>query len=165
MMLYPIVLSIIAPFSGSLSDRIGSEFPAFLGLLLTSIGLFLMAILNVSSPLWLIAVFTTIMGIGNGFFQSPNNSLIMSTVPNTKLGIAGSVNSLVRNLGMILGVTLSTTLLYNRMSAKIGYSVDNYIPGRNDVFIYGMRWVYIVSGSICLLGVLLSFIRLIKRKK
>ena len=58
-----------------------------------------------------------------GLFQSPNNSLIMSTVPKDKLGIAGSVNGLIRNLGMVCGIALATALLYNRMSYKIGYRV------------------------------------------
>lgn len=163
MMLYPIVLSMVAPFSGALSDKVGSELPAFLGLTLTCIGLLLMASLNEVSALWTIAIFTIIMGIGNGFFQSPNNSLVMSTVLKNKLGIAGSVNSLIRNLGMIFGVTLATTLLYNRMSYKIGFKVNNYIQGRSDVFIYGMRYVYIVAGIICAVGALLSAIRLLKK--
>ena len=78
--------------------------------------------------------FIAVMSFGNGLFQSPNNSLIMSTVPKDKLGIAGSINALVRNIGMICGIVLSTTLLYNRMSYKIGYHVTNYVVGRNDAF-------------------------------
>jgi MFS family permease len=100
------------------------------------------------------------MALGNGLFQSPNNSLIMSTVPKHKLGIAGSVNALVRNLGMVLGVSLSTTLLYNRMSYKIGYRVVNYVENRDDVFVYGMKYVYIAAASICFIGAILTAYRL-----
>ncbi|WP_223889756.1 hypothetical protein [Lactobacillus paragasseri] len=46
-----------------------------------------------------------------GLFQSPNNSVIMSSVDQQFLGIAGSVNSLVRNFGMELRVSLSTIIL------------------------------------------------------
>lgn len=165
MMVYPIILSVVSPSSGYLSDRIGAELPAFLGLLVTSIGLLFMSTLNATTPLWILAVYTVIISLGNGLFQSPNNSLVMSTVPNDKLGIAGSINGLVRTLGMIFGITLSTTLLYNRMSYKIGYTVSTYIKGRNDIFIYGMRYVYIVATIICVIGALLSAIRLFKRKK
>ena len=49
-----------------------------------------------------IAIFTFmtsfIYGVRMGLFQSPNNSVIMSSVDQQFLGIAGSVNSLARNL-------------------------------------------------------------------
>ncbi|MGY0373413.1 MFS transporter [Clostridium sp. JNZ J1-5] len=164
MIAFPVVLAIVAPVSGYLSDKIGSELLTFLGLLFTSAGLFLMSTLNQYSNLWVLTFFVVIMSIGNGLFQSPNNSLIMSTVPKNKLGIAGSVNALVRNLGMVFGISLSTTLLYNRMSHKIGYHVVNYVEGRDDVFVYGMRYVYITAAVICASGALLTALRLYKSK-
>ena len=105
------------------------------------------------------------MSAGNGLFQSPNNSLIMSTVPKDKLGIAGSINALVRNLGMICGIALSTTLLYSRMSYKIGHRVSDYVVGRNDAFIYGMKTVYITAAVICIIGAILTFLRLKSKGK
>jgi EmrB/QacA subfamily drug resistance transporter len=104
MMVYPLILSVVAPASGYLSDKIGSEFLTFLGLMFTSIGLFLMSTLNQYSSLLTMGIFIAVMSLGNGLFQSPNNSLIMSTVPKNKLGIAGSVNALIRNLGMVVGI-------------------------------------------------------------
>jgi MFS family permease len=105
------------------------------------------------------------MSIGMGLFQSPNNSLIMSTVPKNKLGIAGSVNALIRNLGMVCGISLATTLLYSSMSSRIGYRVTDYIVGRNDAFIYGMKNVYITAAVICLIGTILTYLRLISKNK
>lgn len=164
MMVYPIILSVVAPVSGYMSDKFGSEFLTFLGLIFTSLGLFLMSMLNEHSSLIILTIFVSLMSIGNGLFQSPNNSLIMSTVPRNKLGIAGSVNALVRNLGMVFGISLSTSLLYNRMSYKMGYHVVNYINGRDDVFIYGMRFVYITAAAICMIGALMTAWRLYSRK-
>jgi EmrB/QacA subfamily drug resistance transporter len=165
MMVYPLILSIVAPVSGYLSDRVGSELLTFLGLIFTSTGLFFMSTLNEYSSLWTMMSFVAIMSIGNGLFQSPNNSLVMSTVPKSKLGIAGSVNALVRNLGMVLGVSLSTTLLYSKMSSKIGYAVFSYVNGREDVFVYGMKYVYITASAICAVGAVLTAIRLYGSKK
>jgi len=165
MMVYPLILSIIAPISGYLSDKIGSEFLTFLGLSFTSIGLFLMSTLDQHSSIWIIMCFVAVMSVGNGLFQSPNTSLVMSTVDKNKLGIAGSVNALVRNLGMVFGVSLSTTLLYTQMSKKIGYTVLSYVSGREDVFVFGMRYVYITASSICIIGAFLTAIRLYNSKK
>lgn len=164
LMIYPLILSVVAPFSGHLSDKIGSEILTFIGLVLTSFGLILMSTLNENSSIVKMIIFTAVMSIGNGLFQSPNNSLVMSTVPKDKLGIAGSVNALVRNLGMVCGIALATTILYNRMSEKIGYHVTDYVVGRNDAFIYGMKIVYIVAAAICLIGAILTCLRLYNSK-
>ena len=165
MMAYPLILSVVAPVSGHLSDKIGSEFLTFLGLLFISAGLLAMSTLNEHSSLGVMLCFVAIMAMGNGLFQSPNNSLVMSTVTKDKLGIAGSVNALLRNLGMILGVSLSTTILYNKMSYKMSYHVTSYIEGRGDVFVYGMRYVYISAAAICIIGALLTALRLYGSKK
>lgn len=160
MMVSPIILSIVAPMSGYISDKIGSEVLTFLGLIGTSLGLFLISTLNQYSHLGALIAFIAIMTLGNGMFQSPNNSLVMSTVDKSNLGIAGSINALVRNLGMVFGISLSTTLLYNRMSSKIGYHVTGYVSGRDDVFVYGMQYVYIAAAIICTIGAALTAYRL-----
>ena len=165
MMVFPIVLSVVAPISGHLSDKIGSEFLTLLGLSFTTAGLFLMSSLNEYSPMYVFVIFIALTALGNGMFQSPNTSLIMSTAPGHMLGIAGSVNALVRNLGMIFGTALSVTLLYGRMSARIGYHVNDYIEGRGDIFIYGMRGVYLTAGAICFIGVILTAYRLYGKRK
>lgn len=160
LMIYPIVLSIAAPVSGHLSDKIGSELLTFIGLMLVTLGLFAMSTLNgTSSPVQMIA-FIVVMSLGMGLFQSPNNSLVMSTVPRDKLGVAGSINALVRNLGMISGITFATTLLYAMMSANLGFRVTDYVDGQSAAFIYGMRAVYLSAAAICLVGAMLTFRRL-----
>lgn len=160
LMIYPLILAVVAPLSGYISDIIGSEFLTFLGLLLTSTGLFLMSTLHQGSEIWIMVVFVAVMSAGNGLFQSPNNSLIMSSVPMNRLGIAGSINALVRNLGMVFGISFSTALLYNRMGHKLGYNVNSFIRGQESAFIYGMRIVYIIAGIICMAGALLTAYRL-----
>jgi EmrB/QacA subfamily drug resistance transporter len=164
LMTYPLILSVVAPISGHLSDKIGSEILTFIGLGVTSLGLLLMSTLNEHSSTTSMVLFIAVMSMGNGLFQSPNNALVMSTVPRDKLGIAGSVNALVRNLGMVCGIALATTLLYNRMSHKIGHHVTDYVIGRNDAFIYGMKIVYITAATICMIGAILTFIRLSSSK-
>jgi EmrB/QacA subfamily drug resistance transporter len=164
LMAFPMILAVVAPISGYLSDIIGSEILTFLGLTLTSIGLFLMSTLNQYSNILNLVIFVVIMSLGNGLFQSPNTSLIMSTVTSNRLGIAGSVNALVRNLGMVFGISMATTLLYNRMSHKLGYDVNDYIPGQEDAFIYGMKVVFITAGILCIIGALLTAYRLYAKR-
>lgn len=163
MMAYPLILMVVAPVSGHFSDKIGSEILTFIGLVFTSIGLFSMSFLNEKSAVITMVSLIGIMSAGMGLFQSPNNSLIMSTVSRDKLGVAGSINALVRNMGMVCGIALATTLLYGMMSSRLGYRITDYIPGRSDAFLYGMKIVYITASVICMVGAVLTFFRL-KRK-
>ncbi|WP_315076665.1 MFS transporter [uncultured Clostridium sp.] len=158
MMGYPIVLTIIAPLSGYLADKIGSKILTLTGLMISAIGLFTMTTLNEQSSFLIIISIISIVALGNGIFQSPNNTLVMSSVEKSKLGIAGGINALIRNLGFVFGVSFSTTVLYNRMSYKIGYRVLDYVEGRGDVFIYGMKWVYALAAIGCIIGFIISLI-------
>lgn len=88
----------------------------------------------------------------------------MSTVDKSKLGVAGSINGLIRNLGMTTAIALSTSLLYSLMSIKIGYKVSGYVDGRADIFIYAMRFVFVGIGSVCLIGAIITILRLIRKK-
>ena len=164
LMIYPLVLAVVAPISGHLSDKTGSEILTFVGLLVTSLGLFLMSTLTETSPIILLVIFVATMSLGNGLFQSPNNALVMSEVPRDKLGVAGSVNALIRNLGMVCGIALASILLYDRMSYKVGYKVTNFVAGRSDIFIYGMKIVYITAGFLSLFGAIITFVRVYKGK-
>lgn len=165
MIVQPLILAVISPASGSLADKMGAEFQTFIGLIFMAGGFFLMAFLNEHSFLINVALCIVLIALGQGIFQPANNSLIMSTVPKDKLGIAGSVNSLVRNLGQMVGITLSTTILYNFMSLKIGHRVIDYVFGKDYVFVYGMKHVYIVLVCICCLGILFTEFRIHRKFK
>ncbi|WP_220101649.1 MFS transporter [Paenibacillus sp. S150] len=165
LMLFPISMVIVAPLSGALSDKIGSEFLTFAGLIVMVIAQFGLARLHEGSAVALVGVWIAMLGIGSGLFGSPNNSLIMSTVPRTQLGSAGSVNSLVRNVGMVVGITIATTILFNVMSSRAGYRVTDLIPGRPDIFLSGMHVVFLTSSSICLVSALLTGWRMVTIKR
>ncbi|AWB44578.1 MFS transporter [Paenibacillus sp. CAA11] len=160
LMLFPIIMVIVAPISGALSDKIGSELLTFAGLVVMVIAQIGLAQLHQGSPVILVGVWIAMLGLGSGLFQSPNNSLVMSKVPRTQLGIAGSINSLVRNVGMVVGITVATTTLFGVMSSKAGYRVTGLIPGRPDLFLSGMHIVFLASASICFAAALLTGWRL-----
>lgn len=156
MMLSPLVLAICSPIFGSISDRVTSEKVIIAGLLVLGLGFFCMSRLTETSPVTLFAASVAIMAIGQAIFQPANNALVMSSCSKHKLGIVGSVNSLVRNLGQTIGITLSTTMLYCFMSSKAGYRISDYVIGHDEFFIFGMQHVYMVLVAICLLGACLA---------
>ena len=163
-MLFPITMAVVAPFSGALSDKIGCELLTFIGLLVMFVTQIGFATLHTGSSVMMIGVLVGLLGLGSGLFHSPNNSLVMSVVPRSQLGIAGSVNSLVRNIGMVVGISVATTTLFSVMSAKAGFRVIGLIPNRPELFIDGMHVVFIGSAAICLLSAMLTGWRLLKTK-
>ncbi|MFE4710005.1 MULTISPECIES: MFS transporter [unclassified Paenibacillus] len=165
LMLLPISMVIVAPISGALSDKIGSELLTFAGLIVMVVAQIGLAKLHAGSSVLLVGLWIAMLGIGSGLFQSPNNSLIMSKVPRTQLGSAGSVNSLIRNVGMVVGITLATTILFHVMSNEAGYRVTGLIPGRPDIFLEGMHVVFMTSASICFVAAVLTGWRLMDARR
>lgn len=160
LMVSPLCIMLTAPVSGYLADKMGAERLTLVGLCLMTVGLGSMAYLNAASSAMDIILRTGLMGIGNGLFQSPNNVIIMASVDREKMGIAGSINGLIRNVGMVTGISFSVVLLYNRMSRYLGYPVNSFTEGQDPAFLYGMKIVYLSASAICFLGVLLTFLRM-----
>ncbi|MFT8871975.1 MAG: MFS transporter [Sporolactobacillus sp.] len=162
MMFSPLIIAVLSPFFGHLSDRFGSEMLTLVGLTVLGVSFLLMACLRAHTGIGGCLLVLAVMSVGQALFQPPNNSLIMSACPADELGIAGSVNSLVRNLGQMIGITLATTCLYDLMSLKLHRTVTSYVFGRDDVFVFGMRGVYLMLVAIAFLGAVLTAYRLIR---
>lgn len=164
LMCVPIAMVIVAPISGALSDKIGAKGLTFLGLFIVSISQLLFILIGLKTTISHLVLLTLLAGTGVALFQSPNNSIIMSSVEHNHLGIAGSINSLARNIGMVTGLSLSTTILYSSMTQKAGYKVNGYINGRDDLFLYGMHIAFLVSFSLCFIAFIITGIRLYRKK-
>ncbi|GGC85838.1 MFS transporter [Enterococcus wangshanyuanii] len=165
MMVFPLLMVVGSPISGYLTDKIGTKLLTFAGLVLLSITSLMYMFLNQGTPIWYYILATGIMGLGNALFQSPNNTTVMSSVAKEDLGVAGSMNSFARNLGMVLGIALATTILYHSMSVAYGARVTTYINERPDIFIFGMRITFLGSFILCLSALGLTFYRSLKLKK
>ena len=164
LMCVPIAMVIVAPISGALSAKIGAKALTFLGLFIVSVSQLLFILIGLKTTISYLVILTLLAGTGVALFQSPNNSIIMSSVEHNHLGIAGSINSLARNIGMVTGLSLSTTILYSSMTQKAGYKVNGYINGRDDLFLYGMHIAFLVSFSLCFIAFIITGIRLYRKK-
>ncbi len=103
----PIMMAIIAPISGTLSDRVGTRLPGTIGMLLMALGIFLVSQLGPQSSWLQVGLSLAVVGLGTGAFISPNNSALMGAAPRQRQGIAAGVLATARNFGMVLGVGLA----------------------------------------------------------
>ncbi len=144
MMAFPVAMALLSPLSGSLSDKIGSRSLAIAALVLNGIALIIFAFIPADLPSWFIMIPLSVMGIGLGMFQSPNNSTIMGSVPKERLGAANGITQLVKNLGMVIGITFSTMVFTMAMGQK---------PYQDkSVFLASARWVYLGSAILSFIG-------------
>jgi MFS family permease len=124
------------------------------------VGLVLMSTLSLSSSYASIIAYSVLASAGSAIFSSPNTSIIMGLSPRDRLGITGSINAEARNIGKVSGIAFSVALLYDRMGAAAGRPVSGYVDGRPDIFLYGMRAVYLAAAGLCAVGILLTVARM-----
>jgi len=163
-MIYPVTVALVSPFAGYLSDKVDKRIPTLVGLSISTTAYVGAALMTEHTSLVYTGVIYVLLGFGFALFQSPNTSLIMSSVPQNKLGLAGSVNALVRNAGHAVGALLCTVILFSSMSSLYGQPVNDYVQGRPDLFIHGMRTTYLVFAGCSLAGALLTAFRLFSLK-
>ncbi len=143
---FPLAVMSVAPWSGSLSDRIGTKRPACVGAALCALSLFLMSRLPVAAGAGDVAWRLVLFGLGTGIFQSPNISAAMGSVPKPHLGIASGVVATVRNVGMVFGIATGGAVLYASVSANVlGHGL---LTGPEAVqFLSGLEHAYL-AGAI-----------------
>ncbi|WP_094604023.1 Riboflavin transporter RibZ [Sporomusa silvacetica DSM 10669] len=156
---FPLVMAVVAPLSGSLSDKVGIGPLATTGMGILALGLFLTARLQVNTELWLIMASQAIMGLGNGLFQSPNNNSIMSAVQPRQLGVAGGINALARNFGMVCGTAVAVSILeYRRAASLSGFNQPTQVQ-QIAAFMDGYQAALLVGAAFAIIGALVSFQR------
>ena len=103
---WPLMVMIVAPIAGRLSDRMPAGLLGGIGLGLYALGLGLTVLLPAHPENWNICWRLAICGAGFGLFQSPNNRAIMGSAPRHRSGGANGMLGLARLTGQTLGATL-----------------------------------------------------------
>jgi MFS transporter, DHA2 family, multidrug resistance protein len=104
---WPLVVAIMAPIGGRLSDRYSAGLLGGLGLVLLAIGMILLATLPASPGIINIVWRMVICGLGFGFFQTPNIRAIMSSAPSDRSGGASGIVATARLTGQTIGAALA----------------------------------------------------------
>lgn len=152
----PLVMSVVAPMSGWLSDRTNSYILSSIGLGIASVSILSLGFLSSSSGFMDVVLRLALLGLGMGLFQAPNNSIIMGSLPKEQLGIAAGTLGTMRNMGMVIGVAVSGAVFSSRY-VYYGGIENSFLPAFHDT--------YVVSAVVCGIAVLTSLVRSGRRSK
>ncbi len=103
---WPAIVVIIAPIAGRLSDRSSPGLLGAMGLAVMSAGMALLLTLPEHAGWANVAWRMAVAGFGFGFFQSPNNRLLIGSAPPERSGGASGMMSTARLLGQTIGSAL-----------------------------------------------------------
>jgi DHA2 family multidrug resistance protein-like MFS transporter len=103
---WPAALVVMAPIAGRLADRHSAGLLGGLGLAVMTLGLLLVLFLPVRPAQIDVAWRLAVCGVGFGFFQSPNNRLMLASAPRDRAGAGSGMLSTSRLLGQTTGSAL-----------------------------------------------------------
>jgi MFS family permease len=145
----PVLGGIVAPFSGALSDRFGSRIISLMGLVLMVVGCLLISTFDQSLTELGYIVRVAPFGIGLGMFQSPNNSAILGSVPQERLGIASGLMSLSRTLGQTAGLPLMGALFAALSLSSAGLPQNaNITAAPAEALVYEVQGTFRIAAVI-----------------
>jgi len=103
---WPVVVAIVVPIAGRLSDRYSPAILGGVGLAVLCLGMALLAALPADPTVFDIGWRMAICGGGFGFFQSPNLKALMASAPPGRSGGASGIVATARLLGQSTGAAL-----------------------------------------------------------
>lgn len=165
LMIPPILMMLLSPLSGRLSDKIGSRLPSSVGMALALGGFIMYSSFNAETGIHLIMIAQVIMGSAMGVFLAPNNKLVMNHAPAEKQGVASGVYKTTLSMGSILGIAILPVILMSsamRCAASLNIpmaEIKNSLP----VIMAGFRQVFLAGIVVCIAA--LAFSILAKDKK
>lgn len=124
LMALPAAMSLSAPISGRLSDRIGPRLLTATGLVVVALSMIGLSFSTPTTSLVQVVGMLIVLGIGVGLFQSPNNSTVMGNAPAEALGVAGGLLAIMRTLGQAAGVALAGAVWTSRIFTLHGGPLD-----------------------------------------
>ena len=104
-------MMILAPRSPTFTRRFGARASISGGLLLTGLGLGIMAALTPASPYWIMVIALVTTATGLSLFMPPSTHVVVTSLPPHKAGVGSAVNDTTREVGASIGIAVMGTLL------------------------------------------------------
>lgn len=148
----PVMMAMVASFSGRLSDKKDPQVLAAIGIAISVIGLCMFSFIQKDTPYWFIIVGLLFLGIGFGLFSSPNTNSIMSSVERKFYGVASATVGTMRTTGMMVSMAIASLSIHIFIgNASIG-------PANLPEFITSSKIVFIIFTILCFGGIASSLV-------
>jgi MFS family permease len=163
LLVQPVVMVIVAPISGALSDRVSARILSSLGMLTRVAAFLMLSQLGLSSSGATIWFPLALVGLGHALFSSPNTNSIMSSVPREEIGLASGTLGTVRSAAQSIGVAILGGVVASSMPAGAfealseGGSVAS--GGTAQLFVMGMHEAFLIAALLSAIGVITSLVR------
>jgi EmrB/QacA subfamily drug resistance transporter len=118
-----VVIIVMGPLAGRLTDRVGPRPLMTLGLVLVGAALLVQSRLTVHTGYGLLLPGFVLMGMGMGLVMSPMSTAAMNAVDRTKAGAASGVLSMSRMVGSTFGVATMGALVTTIGRSKLDSSL------------------------------------------
>ncbi|HNQ32963.1 MAG TPA: MFS transporter, partial [Methanoculleus sp.] len=158
-----VVGSVLGPFMGRLSDRLGARIIATTGTLVIAAAIFIFMMLRVDSPLSIVLLASFVSGVGTSMFYPANNSAIMA---NARAGDYGGISGalrMVQNIGIlgsfVLAITVASASIPRALAFEIYVGTSHLVGNVAGAFIQGIDAALMVSLLLLLLAGAMSWSR------
>jgi MFS family permease len=120
---------LMGPLSGYLSDKYGPRRFTVAGMLIVGLSFVWLSTMPYNVAYWLLAAAIFFQGVGAGLFASPNISMIMSSVPPDKRGVASGMRATMQNVAQSMSMTVYFSIMITALGVKfIGTSLSHVPP-------------------------------------
>jgi len=150
-----ILIIIVAPIAGKLSDRIGSRWLMGAGMTIVGISLLLYQRVGLHSDVWTLLPSMLLGGVGMAMTMSPMTAAAMGSVPVDKAGVGSGVLNSFRQMGGSLGIALMGAIVASYVTAS------PRSPEGAQQFVNGLHAALLVSAGITFAaaGVAIALVR------
>ena len=148
----PILMAIIAPNSGKLSDKLHPQKLAAVGIGIASIALGILSFTNGDTPVYIVIIAMILQGIGMGLFSTPNTNAIMSSVPLKYAPTASASQATMRTIGQTMSLGL-LTLIFAWIMGSLQLSTK-YAA----MIVQASQTICLICTGVCILAVFASLV-------
>ena len=124
-----VTATICAPISGRLVASRGARTPLVVAGVATTAVAVVIALVDATTPLWVLLVAYGVYGIGFGLVNPPITNTAVSGMPRSQAGVAAAVASTSRQIGSSLGVAVSGTIVATAAGVAAGLSAAWWVVG------------------------------------
>lgn len=153
MMIQPLTMTVVSPFAGRLSDHVEPRVIASLGMLITMVGLVLLALLSSINSTHYLVIGLITTGAGFGLFSPPNTSAILGSMDKQSYGSASGSIATMRTLGQMNSIVL-VTLVFALIIGHVEIRPHNYADLQKAITL-----CFSLAAILCLPGLVLSIAR------